>query len=720
MILPHKPELMGTQSALHDYASCRAASRQPPQPATVPTAGVSSPATPEHSTAAEGGAASPSSITYLSGCSAPSPADARADRAGSTNSSELESTQHTGGLQALLLAPQLVAPSTLPLLPPPTGAYVVPQVQSLPSNLQQQVARQQQQLQLQFFLKSQLQQQQQQVKKRQLVPLSAADAPKGAASTMLVLAPPGPTEPRPAAAAAAADPSFSAGFAAGVLQGLAAQAVLPTTTALQGGVQKKAAKQRQRQRQRHTLAAYKPCSPAPSSLLGATRSTTVLIDTLPVSAAPAAAAAAEALTAGAAAGAMPPATAVAMCCSISDLLGTSSSEEAAVRLSKLSRAELFQFARQAVGGGCTPQQLNLGQQASQPAACCVPGGGSSCVPGACTPAQIAAGCCRPAAAGPGSLLHAPGDGSSRQGVQAMLSSSGGGSISAPLLCTPEQMLAGCCSLEQVASGQCILVPSLAAGTASRPLPQLAATAPASPGAGTGACAGDAGAGAGLAAGVGTAGQPRVQAMLPHSSSSSKSDPLPKLCTPEQLAAGGCCSPEQVLSGSCLLVEADELAARLAAISPGCPQTAAVAAAGAGAAGCRTGRSSSAILPPAVELMAFYSQPVTAGRTPAAAAAAEQPGCSRPAPPAAVAGPTAFLSAAAGNGQQPGVGLSMQPLLQHQPHLPPHQLPGKEQQQYCVLADLRAEPMPSYEDMYLSWQQEQGAADGMDWAGHDLL
>lgn len=422
---------------------------------------------------------------------------------------------------------------------------------------------------------------------------------------------------------------------------------------------------------------------------------------------------------------MPPATAVAMCCSISDLLGASSSEEAAVRLSKLSRAELFQFARQAVGGTCTPQQLNLGQQATQPAACCVPGGGSSCVPGACTPAQIAAGCCRPAAAaaaGPESLLHAP-DGrssSSRQGVQAMLSSSGVGSVSAPLLCTAEQMLAGCCSLELVASGQYILLPALAAGTAGRPLPQLAATAPASPGAGTGTFAGNAGTGAGLAAGVSTAGEPRVQAMLPRSSSS-KSDPLRKLCTPEQLAAGGCCSPEQVLSGSCLLVEADELAARLAAISTGCPQTAAGAAAGAGAADSCRGRSSSAFLPPAVELMAFYSQPVTAGHTPAAAAATEQPGCSRPALPAAVAGPTAFLSATAGNGQQPGVGLSMQPLLQNQLCLPPHQMPGKEQQQqYCVLADLSAEPMPSCEDLYLSWQQEQEAAYGMDWAGHDLL
>jgi hypothetical protein len=63
-----------------------------------------------------------------------------------------------------------------------------------------------------------------------------------------------------------------------------------------------------------------------------------------------------------------------------------------------------------------------------------------------------------------------------------------------------------------------------------------------------------------------------------------------------------------------------------------------------------------------------------------------------------------------------------PLLQNQLCQPPQQSSQEQQpqqQQYGVLADMSAEPLPSYEDLYLSWQQEQEAADGMDWAGHDL-
>lgn len=208
--------------------------------------------------------------------------------------------------------------------------------------------------------------------------------------------------------------------------------------------------------------------------------------------------------------------------------------------------------------------------------------------------------------------------------------------------------------------------------------------------------------------MGTAFQPSFQALMLPRSNSSRSEPLPKLCTPEQLAAGGCCSPEQVLAGSCLLVEAEELAARLATIGPDCSPTAAVAApplpsVAAGAGYCAGRSSSSAVLPPAVELMAFYSQPAAGRHMPVAA------------PPAAMA---------AGGRASAGVGPSMQPPhLQHQLCQPPQQSSGQEQQPqqqpYGALADMSAEPLPSYEDLYLSWQQEQEAADGMDWAGHDL-
>lgn len=637
--------------------------------------------------------------------------------------------------------------------------------------------QQQQQMQLLMLQgEPQRQQQQQQLqRRRQLVLMSAENATPGEAATkQLVLAPP-TLEPFPApltSTAALQDPTFSAGFAAGMLQGIAHFAKLvpsaatglsaatlppacagPAAAAATGTAVQKAQLQAElqaRQQQFHLQKSLrgqlqqqahhpkgvtkkvggsssrsihaassgmppprqrKRCLEASTAGGGATRtcSQTAAAAAARSSPVPASADTTVALAAAAAAavapagGFIPPASSVAVCCSISDLLGTSATEEAAVLLASMSRAELFQFAAKAVGGCCAWEQLSSAEQcvneSCQAAAhaagvSCRSGPGSSdcgpaaaagccapmCMPGSSSPstacttqggsytagraasgaqadtsaaqlaaaggpdaaaqpgvrqqlgsvgqapgasilpagtsAQSAAWCCQPvknsvaggAAAAAGAPTGRAAEADSIPTASASMCETfpvstgamAGGDITAPSICTPEEMGDGCCSVDDIVAGRCILAdasqpppphqqqqqPSSATVPCCTPEQMLAGCCSAADIA-EGRCIlmepssallTNPPAAAGCCLPFQTDRQPGSMLAPPGSgnmlscldnagtacSDATAYITMRRYCTPAQLEAG-CCSPEQVVSGSCILVETEELAEQLSAM-----------------------------------------------------------------------------------------------------------------------------------------------------------